>query len=246
MIRLSLVLALAACWSYVAAHLVITYPGWRGNNLITSGLEPDGSVPADGLGVFYDNKTESLEYPYGMQWIYPCGGLPTAENRTKWPVTGGALSFQPGWFNGHQTAFVYVNIGLGTAPLNYSHPMVPVFQLTGPDNLMYPGTFCLPQVPLPANISYNIGDNATIQIIETAVHGAALYSCVDITFADPKDVEKVDANNCFNSTGGAQGGPMGMNYVYTAVGLTAGAARLPLSWTTMATILGTTTLALLL
>lgn len=54
--------------------------------------------------------------------------------------------------------------------------MVPVFQLTGPVNTMYPGTFCLPQVPLPANISYNVGDNATIQIVETAVHGAALYS----------------------------------------------------------------------
>jgi hypothetical protein len=99
-----------------------------------------------------------------------------SQNRTKWPVTGGALSFQPGWFNGHQTAFIYINIGLGTSPLNYSHPMVPVFQLTGPSNLMYPGTFCLPQIPLPANITYNIGDNATIQVIETAVHGAALFS----------------------------------------------------------------------
>lgn len=33
----------------VSAHSVITYPGWRGNNLIT-------------------NAT----FPYGMQWIYPC------------------------------------------------------------------------------------------------------------------------------------------------------------------------------
>jgi hypothetical protein len=72
MTRLSLVLALAACWSYIAAHLVIVYPGWRGNNLITSGLEPDGSVPPDGLGTYWDNKTESLQYPYGMQWMYPC------------------------------------------------------------------------------------------------------------------------------------------------------------------------------
>jgi hypothetical protein len=39
---------------------------------------------------------------------------------------------------------------------------------------------------------------------------------------------------------------MGMNFVYTAVGLTAGAARLPLSWTTLATVLGASTLALLL
>lgn len=33
----------------VEAHTVITYPGWRGNNLIT-------------------NDT----FPYGMQWMYPC------------------------------------------------------------------------------------------------------------------------------------------------------------------------------
>lgn len=33
----------------VSAHSVITYPGWRGNNLIT-------------------NET----FPYGMQWMYPC------------------------------------------------------------------------------------------------------------------------------------------------------------------------------
>lgn len=32
-----------------SAHIIITYPGWRGNNLIT-------------------NDT----FPYGMQWTYPC------------------------------------------------------------------------------------------------------------------------------------------------------------------------------
>ncbi|KAF2423480.1 hypothetical protein EJ08DRAFT_596045 [Tothia fuscella] len=247
MIRLSLLLAVAACWNFVASHLVITYPGWRGNNLLTTGRTNEDTIPPDNLGVRYNKTSDELEYPYGMQWIYPCGGLATAANRTKWPVTGGALSFQPGWFNGHQTAFVYVNIGLGTTPLNYSHPMVPVMQLTGPSNSMYPGTFCLPQVPLPGNITYNVGDNATIQIIETAVHGAALYSCVDITFADAKDVAKVDGSNCFNSTGkDGRGGPMGMNFVYTATGLTAGAASLPVSWTTMLTVLGAFVFAALL
>lgn len=57
-----------------------------------------------------------------------------------------------------------------------SHNMVPVFQIVGPSNLEYPGTFCLPQVPLPANFTPKIGDNATIQIVETAQHGAALYN----------------------------------------------------------------------
>lgn len=32
-----------------SAHTVITYPGWRGNNLITD-----------------------EDFPYGMQWMYPC------------------------------------------------------------------------------------------------------------------------------------------------------------------------------
>ena len=57
-----------------------------------------------------------------------------------------------------------------------SHPMVPVFNIGGPTNEMYNGTFCLPQVPLPANITVQPGDNATIQVVELAQHGAALYS----------------------------------------------------------------------
>lgn len=40
----------AVLWAVgVDAHTVITYPGWRGNNLI-------------------QNET----FPYGMQWSYPC------------------------------------------------------------------------------------------------------------------------------------------------------------------------------
>jgi len=165
------------------AHTVLTYPGWRGDNLVT-------------------NDT----FPYGMQWMYPCGGMRTTTNRTLWPTTGGAIALQPGWFQGHATAFFYMNMGFGTSgpdngPPNMSFPMVPVFQIVGPSKNPYPGTFCLPQVPLPSGIpTPNVGDNATIQVVETAIHGAALYSCVDITFADPKDVAEVNETNCFNST----------------------------------------------
>ena len=102
--------------------------------------------------------------------------MPTSTNRTKWPVGGGAISFQPGWFPGHLTAFFYINLGLGTVPPNMSHPMVSVFQINGPSNNPDPGTFCLPHVPLPANMSVEVGMNATIQVVETAVHGAALYN----------------------------------------------------------------------
>ncbi|KAL2198345.1 hypothetical protein P885DRAFT_32740 [Corynascus similis CBS 632.67] len=184
----STLLAVASA-TLVSAHTIITYPGWRGNNLIT-------------------NET----FPYGMQWMYPCGGTPTTNNRTYWPTTGGALAFQPGWFSGHATAFIYVNLGLGNegpdhnpelrGPPNMSHPLLPPFQILGPTKNPYPGTVCLPQVPMPQGIEVKPGDNATIQLIETAVHGAALYSCVDITFAEPGDprIPRVNETNCFNST----------------------------------------------
>lgn len=148
------------------------------------------------------------------------GGMPTSTNRTKWPVQGGAISLQPGWFQGHKTAFIYFNLGLGTVPPNMSHVMLPPFQMVGPTNNPYPGTFCFPQVPLPANISVNVGDNATIQVVLAAQHGAALYNvrlsvlqlgrqaasdldilqCVDITFAQPEDCVEVTPDNCFNSS----------------------------------------------
>ncbi len=41
---------------------------------------------------------------------------------------------------------------------------------------MYNGSVCFPQVPLPANFTAEIGKNATIQIVEAAQHGAALYN----------------------------------------------------------------------
>jgi hypothetical protein len=102
--------------------------------------------------------------------------MPTSQNRTKWPIKGGAVSIQPGWFPGHSSAQFYFNMGYGNEPLNYSHAMLPVFSITGPSNLQYDGTFCLPQVPLPAGYDPQIGDNATIQIIELAQHGASLYN----------------------------------------------------------------------
>lgn len=188
-------LALVGAATLSSAHTVLTYPGWRGDNLITND-----------------------SFPYGMQWMYPCGGYPTTTNRTYWPTTGGALAFQPGWFQGHATAFLYVNMGFGTdgpdnGPWNMSFPMVPPFQILGPSKNPYPGTVCLPQVPLPANTTVQPGDNATIQVVELAVHGASLFSCVDITFVEPGDerLEVVNETNCFNSN------DIGFADVYTIV-----------------------------
>ena len=46
---MSLLLSTLALVALASSHSVITYPGWRGNNLI-------------------QNET----VPYGMQWMYPC------------------------------------------------------------------------------------------------------------------------------------------------------------------------------
>ncbi|KAL3956860.1 hypothetical protein ACCO45_009706 [Purpureocillium lilacinum] len=148
-------------------------------------LTPSSHTRAGGGNNLIQNET----FPYGMQWMYPCGGIGTTTNRTYWPTTGGAVSFQPGWFRGHATAMAYVNMGFGTdgpdhGPENMSFPMVKPFQIIGPTNNPFPGTICLPQV------------------VELAQHGASLFSCVDIIFAEPGDprIGEVNETNCFNST----------------------------------------------
>ncbi|KAJ5104944.1 hypothetical protein NUU61_002291 [Penicillium alfredii] len=211
-------LVVLLCLGFTHAHTVITYPGYRGNNLHTNGTVQD----TNGLGVAYDAQNKSLVYPYGMEWIYPCGGMPTSTNRTKWPVKGGAIAIQPGWFPGHETALIYINIGLGEVPENMSHNVVQPFQISGPSNEPYPGTFCLPQVPLPANLSVSPGDFATIQVVEAAQHGAALFNCVDIEFADVHDpnITKITEDNCFNSS------DISFQYMFTTSSIGSGAAML--------------------
>jgi hypothetical protein len=56
------------CLGLAQAHTVITYPGYRGNNLHTNGTVQQ----SNGLGVAYDVKNGSYIFPYGMEWIYPC------------------------------------------------------------------------------------------------------------------------------------------------------------------------------
>ncbi|KAK3319412.1 hypothetical protein B0H66DRAFT_458985, partial [Apodospora peruviana] len=171
--------ALLAGWvQRVCCHFVLTYPGWRGMTLIT-------------------NET----FPNGMQWQYPCGGIGVTTNRTYWPLTGGAVAVQPGWFHGHSSTTLFVNLGLGEAPYNHSFAMTK-FHVSGPpgDN-PYPGTACLPSVPLPAGVTPKKGDLATIQVIELHNHGAGAYNCVDIEFTDDESlIPPVNESTCFNST----------------------------------------------
>ena len=109
------------------------------------------------------------------------GGMSLTTNRTLWPVGGGAISVQPGWFQGHALAFFRINMGLDTSgpdggPLTMDIPLLDLVQVVGPSNNPYPGTMCFPNVPVPANASVKVGDNATLQVILTAQHGASLFA----------------------------------------------------------------------
>lgn len=61
---------LAALLRPGSAHTVITYPGWRGNSLHMNGTLPQNNP--DTIGVDWNNETQQYDFPYGMQWIYPC------------------------------------------------------------------------------------------------------------------------------------------------------------------------------
>lgn len=118
----------------------------------------------------------------------PGGGLSLSKNRTYWPTTGGTIAFQPGWFSGHATAFLYINIGLDAdgpdgGPMDFDHPLVSPWQLLGPSNGPYPGTLCLPDVKVPADLGVKAGDKATIQIVELATHGASLFAVSHLPFS---------------------------------------------------------------
>ncbi|KAK4654028.1 hypothetical protein QC762_400500 [Podospora pseudocomata] len=168
------------------AHVVVTYPGWRANNLVT-------------------NAT----FPFGMQWMYPCdtgqkgGGVSPTTNRTYWPISGGAVALQPGWFQGHETALIYINLGIGEKPENYSFPLTK-FYINGPTNNPYPGTVCIPKLDVPGTVwstRIKSGDRASVQVVEASSHGAGQFSCSDIIFTDdPALVPQVNETNCFNST----------------------------------------------
>jgi endo-1,4-beta-D-glucanase Y len=57
---------LSLLFSLASAHVVITYPGWRGDNLHSNGTVQD----TNGLDNIYTQ--DGYLWPYGMQWSYPC------------------------------------------------------------------------------------------------------------------------------------------------------------------------------
>lgn len=63
-------LVAAVSWAALtAAHTVITYPGWRGNNLHANGTLPEFNPDTIGIDTL---QNDSHAFPFGMQWMYPC------------------------------------------------------------------------------------------------------------------------------------------------------------------------------
>lgn len=81
MFRFAHLVSLVACASLAASHIVIVYPGWRGNNIHTNGTvsETDASIKPGSLGINAE-ANGTLGFPYGMQWMYPCTLAPQVPN----------------------------------------------------------------------------------------------------------------------------------------------------------------------
>lgn len=90
----------------------------------------------------------------------------SANNRTLWPLGGGALVFTPG----HDFAQTYVNLGLGNDVTRFNITLAAPFNQTGN------GTFCFPGFTLPAGSGVQEGVNASIQVIQLSHNGGALYN----------------------------------------------------------------------
>ena len=74
MFRFASLLCFVAYTTLSAAHTVIVYPGWRGNNIHTNGTvsEKDETIIPGSIGINYNETSDSYGFPYGMQWMYPC------------------------------------------------------------------------------------------------------------------------------------------------------------------------------
>lgn len=100
-------------------------------------------------------------------------------------------------------------MGFGSVPPNMTNVMHPIFQLVGASKDPYPGHFCFPDLPLPKDFKAKVGDNATIQVIQVALHGASLYNCADITFVEKEHADPVPDGMCSNTS------TVSFNLVYT-------------------------------
>lgn len=108
--------------------------------------------------------------PFIISTLIPIGANvnQTAQtNRTLWPLTGGSVNADLH----HPWTYLFINLGLGTT--------YPAFNLSLTRQLLNVtgnGTFCLPQLTLPAGVSVSDGQNASIQVVTVGQSGSALYN----------------------------------------------------------------------
>ncbi|EPS41873.1 hypothetical protein H072_4163 [Dactylellina haptotyla CBS 200.50] len=156
-------LAVAALTSAAQAHFGVDYPPMR---------------------------VDSFEDPYN-QYLRPCAGANTTNNRTEWPLDGGSVVLELH----HPTDYIFVNLGLGSDVTTFNISLTPnFFNNTGN------GTLCLPKFPIPAGVQIQDGTNASIQVVTVNHAGNALYNCADIVFRTSATILSGDA--CMNTTSG--------------------------------------------
>ncbi|KAL8716132.1 MAG: hypothetical protein Q9220_000037 [cf. Caloplaca sp. 1 TL-2023] len=120
---------------------------------------------------------------------FPCGGQNTVSNsRTAWPIAGGPIQLTME----HDRSAVQVLLALGNDATDaFNTVLVPTTQEEGI------GKFCLSDVKLPAGLTVQEGDNATIQVVTNGDPSGGLYNCADITFSSTNST----ASECTNGKG---------------------------------------------
>ncbi|CAI6331915.1 unnamed protein product [Periconia digitata] len=174
----SSLLASALAFSGLAsAHYRVLAPAWRANSLSTPGAS---------------------------QWVWPCANVSelSASNttgRTEWPLTGGSIKIN----GSHEYALTYVNLGLGTNVSDFDIPLLHDFNQTGA------GVLCLKDAVRDAmkkgleanNVTEDEldGMKGSLQIVQIAHGGGALYNCADLTFS--RSAKLLEDSDCQNATG---------------------------------------------
>ncbi|GKU09453.1 gpi-anchored protein [Fusarium langsethiae] len=126
----------------------------------------------------------------------PCGSRAPAGNRTKFPLTGGAVSLvaQDDYYN----TKISISYSNDQDPSSNDDFATLIQEKSIAD--LNPGHSCVKVPDAPSGVS--AGDNATLQIIYRAdwdaPHNQTFYACADITFVSKADFDF--AIPCFNAT----------------------------------------------
>merc|ERR1711939_447058 len=123
------------------------------------------------------------------QASFPCGGYSQSQNRTLVPLTSIPVVLDLG----HTENLIQITLAIGNeVGSSFNYELLPTIHEMGP------GDFCLPSIPVPADLNITDGTNASIQVITNSHDGSGLYNCADITFTS---TEAESPSACTNGTG---------------------------------------------